>query len=271
MNNKQVTILVPNYKTLELTKICLRLLRKYTPDDLADVIVIDNDSDDASLAYLKSLTWIKLIERPKVEGEKGTQAHSRALDLALAEVKTPYILSIHTDSFVKTKDWLTVLLNQFDDPNIAGVGSWKLESKTKLQNLGKAIELCWKRVVFRLTGFKRYHPDRLKDPKHYLRSHCALYKTDVIRSLNTSFSDGDDTAGKVMHYKMVDAGYEMKFLDSPFLSQYIEHLNHATSVLNPSLRRSGKSSAKDIRRLTKKIALFQTDIEYSYDSSHYDK
>ena len=41
-----VTILIPNYKTLELTKVCLRLIRKFTNLDQAKVIVIDNDSQD---------------------------------------------------------------------------------------------------------------------------------------------------------------------------------------------------------------------------------
>jgi GT2 family glycosyltransferase len=268
MDNKQVTILVPNYKTPELTKICLRLLRKYTLEDLADVIVIDNDSADASLDYLRSLSWIQLIERPKVEGETGVQAHARALDLALERVNTPYVLSIHTDSFVKTQDWLNVLLSQFDNDKVAGVGSWKLESKTALQRAGKAVELFWKKRVFKLTGYERYNPERLRDPKHYLRSHCALYRTNVIRALKTGFSDGDDTAGKVMHYKMANAGYEMKFLSSTFLSQYIEHLNHATSVLNPVLRRSGKSTKKEIRALTRKINSIQKDI--AFNTTRYD-
>ncbi|MBL8704260.1 MAG: glycosyltransferase, partial [Rhodospirillales bacterium] len=59
-----VTVLVPNYRTPELTRLCLRLLRKHTPPGRIRVIAIDNDSRDESLDYLRSLAWISLIERP---------------------------------------------------------------------------------------------------------------------------------------------------------------------------------------------------------------
>ena len=43
-NKKIVTVLVPNYKTLKLTKVCLRLIKKNTDLNKVHVIVIDNDS-----------------------------------------------------------------------------------------------------------------------------------------------------------------------------------------------------------------------------------
>jgi len=46
---KLVTILIPNYKTPELTKLCLRLIRKHTDSDKIHVIVIENDSNDSSI------------------------------------------------------------------------------------------------------------------------------------------------------------------------------------------------------------------------------
>lgn len=253
MAEKQVTILVPNYKTLLLTQICLRLLRKHTDPSVADVIVIDNDSRDTSTEYLRRLEWIKLIERPAEPGETGVHAHSRALDLALAEVTTPYVLSIHTDTFIKRSDWLSYLLSQFDNDNVAGVGSWKLESKSFLRRYGIYFEQGWKFLLNCLFDYKGYRPDRLAKSAQYLRSHCAIYRTDIIRKLNTSFSDGDDTAGKTMHKKMVEAGYQMKFLSSMSLGHYVDHLNHATSILNPELRRDGKNNGRSQRKIKAKL------------------
>lgn len=254
MSEKKATILVPNYKTEEITKVCLRLLRKYTHPDLADVIVIDNNSDDASTDYLRKLGWIKLIERQTVAGESGVQAHSRALDLALAQVTTPYVVSIHTDTFVTHPAWLESLLGQFDRPVIAGVGSWKLESKSRLRQLGISFEQSWKFVLNKLFGYKRYNPDRLNLDARYLRSHCAVYRMDIINQLNTHFSDGDATAGKEMHFRMRAANYEMKFLSSAFLGQYLMHLNHATSVLNPQLRRTAESNDKEYQKIMEQLS-----------------
>src|SRR3990167_707725 len=138
---KLVTILIPNYKTFILTKLCLRLLRKNTDLRKAHVIVIDNDSQDESLAYLKTVTWIELIERKAEPSESPALSHARALDLALKRVTTPYVLSIHTDTFIKHPGWLDFLLApMLKNSNVAGVGSWKLESKTRWKRTLKLIE-----------------------------------------------------------------------------------------------------------------------------------
>ena len=69
MSTPEVTILIPNFRTPEITTICFRLLRKYTPPSRAHVIAIDNDSRDESVAYLRRLKWIELIERTTEPGE----------------------------------------------------------------------------------------------------------------------------------------------------------------------------------------------------------
>jgi glycosyltransferase involved in cell wall biosynthesis len=135
-----VTILIPHYKTPELVKHCLALLQKFTPPGLAHYIVIDNDSQDNSLDYLRNLTWIELIERKSLPDETPPQSHSRALDAGFLHVKTPYVLSIHTDTLIKHPGWLDYLLNQINvDRNIAGVGSWKLETYSWHKKILKSI------------------------------------------------------------------------------------------------------------------------------------
>lgn len=250
MTGKEVTILVPNYRTPDITKICMRLLRRHTDFSKAHVIVIDNGSADASLDYLRTLDWIELIERQPEADDTPPLSHSRALDLALAQVKTPYVLSIHTDTFVRRPEWLDVMLAHFaKDDRLAGVGSWKLESKTTLQRWGRLFEQAWKTVWLKLSGRRTFRAERFDDSLHYLRSHCAMYRTDVIRALGTSFADGRKSAGCVMHHKMVAAGYRMQFLDSVELGQYVDHLNHATMILNPELG----SSAGNVRRGGKRL------------------
>src|SRR5262249_48137555 len=118
----QVTILIPHYKTLALTKLCLRLIRKFTDPVQAKVIVIDNQSEDISTEYLRSLSWITLIERKAMPDEGAITAHSKALDLGLKQVETPYVLSFHTDTLVKNSNWLPFLLSHMQkSSNIAGV------------------------------------------------------------------------------------------------------------------------------------------------------
>lgn len=253
---KEVTILIPNYKTPEITKICLRLIRKHTDFNRAEIIVIDNNSNDASTEYLKSLSWITLIERKvdQLEPEPVHLSHSRALDMALASVKTPFVLSIHTDTFVKNNEWLDVLLSPFNkNQNLAGVGSWKLEYISPLRQFGHRFEQGWKYLLNKYVGYSRYRPERGDIHAQYLRSHCAIYRTNIIKKLKTNFSDGNQQAGKLMHEKLIAAGHDVLFLSPEYLGRFIDHLNHATMVLNPELSSSRKIQKHGRARIKRKL------------------
>lgn len=258
--SKQVTIIVPNYRTPELTKLCLRLLRKYTPAQLAEVIVVDNDSKDASVEYLRSLPWIKLIERPIPPGETGPRSHARALDLAMKHVTTPYVLSIHTDTLVSSPHWLSFLLAQIKrSPTIGGVGSWKLEKKIWYKRFFKLLEYRWQSFYFPLIGKTDHHLLGQGENYYYLRSHCALYRTDLLRKYNLTFEDGINPAGKTLHKKLVDLGFKMLFLPSERLGQYVEHLNHATMVLNPELGARDSTITKGLKRIKERFEQLNAD------------
>jgi len=246
MSNPEVTILLPNYKTPELTKLCCRLLNKFTPPGRMRLIAIDNDSGDASLEYLRSLSWITLLERHDTAGESAPAMHARALDLGLSRVDTEFVMVMHTDTLVIDPQWLDFLLSRIrESPDIAGIGSWKLEQVSPLKQFGKKIEDFFRR----LAGKNVEHGDR------YLRSHCALYRTDLVRRLTHGFDDGE-TAGRSLHRILVNEGYRMEFLPSAELGRYIRHLNHATSILNPheGSRRSSKPAAG--RRLRGAMSMY---------------
>ena len=252
MSAPEVTILLPNYKTLDITKICLRLLRKYTDTSRIHVIAIDNASGDESLEYLRSLNWIELIERPKYDHESPSASHANALDEAMQRVKTPYVMSMHTDTFVRDANWLDFLLNKIkSDSNIAGVGSWKLEVKPWINRLLKRIEYTLQSFYFPLIGKGYGNLEGKGDNFLYLRSHCALYRTDIIRKHSLLFFQDEDTAGRMMHKNLVELGYDMKFIASEVLIKYMVHLNHASMFLNEEFKIRKQNRNKGMDRMRK--------------------
>lgn len=267
---KEITILIPHYKTPDITKLCLRLLGKYTNLKQAEVIVIDNDSGDQSTEYLRSLNWIKLIERNPKPDDTPPLSHSRALDLAFEYVESPYVLLFHTDTLVRKNNWLPFLLAQIKaSDDIAGIGSWKLELKPAHKRIAKKIEAHLESTWYGVIGKDR---SRLEDsPYHqkYLRSHCALYRTDLLRQFKLTFSADKDTAGKVLHNRLVELGYRMIFLPPEVLSKYMIHLNHATMVLNPELGSRPRSIHKGRRRIRK--ILKQLRVEQVMADDHLDQ
>lgn len=252
MNSRQVTILVPNYKTKTLTQLCLRLLRQYTKSELAKVVVIDNYSEDDSTEYLRTLPWIELIERPRCQ-EDGPTAHARALDAGMELVDTPFVLSIHTDTLVKRADWLEFLLRKINQsPNIAGVGSWKLESKSFIRRMAKNFEFHCQKQYYRLIGKTNHRLQGVGNNHYYFRSHCALYRTALLQKHGLSFCN-DEPVCKRIHRELTERGYELPFIRSEELSVYMDHLNHATSVLNPHLESRAATNSKARRQIEQRL------------------
>lgn len=265
----RVTILIPNYKTPLLTKLCLRLIRKHTDLSIAKIIVIDNDSNDESLSYLKKLSWITLIERKLEPGETPALSHAKALDVALAKVDTPYVLSIHTDTLIKNPQWLNFLIEQIEhEPHIGGVGSWKLEKKSWILRILKNIEHALQALYYRCIQKTNHSLEGTGKNFYYLRSHCALYRTNLIKNLHLTFSEdekGEHVAGKMLHKKLVENGYKMIFIPSEILLHYLDHINHATMVLNPELGIKTPSIKKGLRRIKKRLEEFHAKTVLAND------
>ena len=239
-----LTILLPNYRTPELTRLCLRSLRKYSDFSRIRIVAIDNASGDESLEYLRSLPWITLIERSpeEIAGLRPEVMHTTALDLALKRVETPFVLSMHTDTIVHDPGWLDYLLDNITaSDRIAGVGSWKLEFVPWWKRFGKAVE----------DGLRRLCGREVKDFQ-FLRSHCALYRTELLREHTRGFGNGE-CAGSSIQRMLTAAGYELKFLPVAELCRYMAHLNHATMILNPEIKGRKTSTAKAFRQLGDKL------------------
>jgi len=249
-----VSILLPHYKTLELTKFCLRSLRKYTDPSRIQVIVIDNGSNDASIEYLRKLAWITLIERKPEPGEGVAAAHARALDLGLARATAPYVLSMHTDTIITSPLWLDFLLDEIEGQELIGaVGSWKLEFKPWYKRLVKKLDPAWRALRARMPQRFRQQGASKKDNHYlYLRSHCALYRTDLLHRFSLSF-DENEVAGKVLHRKLEERGFNMKFLDIHGLGSHVRHINHATMILNPEIAGRKTGTEAERRRVRREL------------------
>src|SRR4051812_24791798 len=109
--NPLVSIIVPHYQTPELVKLCLRSIRRFTTGVDYEVIVVDNASKDSgSLKYLRSVDWIRLIERQSVS-PVGSTAHCEAVCAGFEAARAPFVLTIHTDTIPIRSDWLQFHLN----------------------------------------------------------------------------------------------------------------------------------------------------------------
>lgn len=247
----KATICVVNYKTLELTKCCLRSIRKFTKYPY-EVIVVDNASKDESLDYLKTINWIRLIERSTENDPNGGYSHAIALDRGLANCKTEFFISMHSDTIVLREDWLADLVNYFkNDNNISCVGSGKIELKPKWQ---VAIQKATDLRTFKRKFLKE--PDMTRKHRYYNRTICCLYRTDILHREKFSFlmdREKGMTSGQKLYFELIERGYKTVELPPVEMRRYIIHIAHATQVINRREFALRKKTIRKCNRLINKI------------------
>ena len=236
----KVTICLVNYKTEELTRLCLRSIRKYTHYP-HEVIVIDNGSADGSLEYLRSLDWITLIERsPEEMTGTGSWAQGTALDMGLKACKTEYFLAMHSDAIVHKDGWLSEFVEECG-PGIVCAGSGKLDLKPRWQILLKAC-----------TDYKEWirHWKGTSNP-FYIRAICALYRTETLLKENLTYYDPAKTltCGKEIYLKLIEKNYQVNIMSPWKMAKFIYHLAHATMVFNPEFSVRKRTEKKCKRQL----------------------
>ncbi len=229
----RVSICIPHWQVQKYMRLCLRSLRKHTRPENIEVLVVDNGSKDESLDYLRSLDWIRLIERPEEVHTNWPLNVFTAWDRGLQEARGQYYLTMHSDVFIREAGWLDLFLREIEkSESIAAAGAWKLE-------LEHPLYLWQKRVVGFLVNRLKTLAGRKKaiawKQAHYPRDYCALYRADVIRKHNLTFCPvgGCGGGGLSIAKQLWDAGYEMGMIPVRELAQKVFHVAHGTAALVP--------------------------------------
>lgn len=228
-----VTICIPHWQVQSYMTACLRSIRKHSTKYNLQVIVVDNGSRDESLDYLRSLSWIELIERPEERHTNWPRNVFTAWDRGLQEARGEFYLTMHSDVFVRADDWLDPLLAAIQrQPHIAAAGAWK-------QELAHPLYLWQKRVFGYAVGKVKTWLGRKKDVKwrqgHFPRDYCALYRSEVIRRHGLTFCPirGWRGGGQSIAEQLWECGYQMGMVPVRTLAEKVFHVAHGTAAVAP--------------------------------------
>ncbi|ACT48635.1 glycosyltransferase [Methylotenera mobilis] len=229
------SIALVNYKTLELTKICLELLKKHLDSaDLdpnsVDVWVVDNHSQDESVEYLRTLDWIHLIERAPTEHEEGFVAHGRGLDLILQQIKTDYLFLMHTDTFIYDASVFGWALKFcLADGKVAAVGCLEQLNRGYLRTAWRISSRFCKHYSRR---FKLFFGLNARQPKPYveayLKSFFALWNVKLMKQQGYVFLMENRIPGYALQDKLKQDGYKLKVVSPMKLFKFLDHIEAGT-------------------------------------------
>lgn len=227
-------IVMVNYKTLELTKLSLSLLKQHIEAGVipnnTEVWVVDNDSQDASTEYLRSLDWIHLIERKSVGKEEGFAAHGHALDLVLPNISCQYLFLMHTDTFIyQPKVFEMLLASLKDKPNMVAIGCLEQLNRGYLRSYWRLVSrFCkhYSRRAVRFFGFAGREPKPYKE--HYIKSFFALWDVRWMKENKLTFFMQNRIPGYALQDIALETGRKIKHISAMQLFKYLDHAEAGT-------------------------------------------
>lgn len=203
-----ITVLICQRRTLDVTKITLSSLLRFYPD--IPILVIDDDSEDGSLEYLK---WMA-VKHPNIElyERKGKKhSHGEMFHEAFSElIKTPYVLTMDSDVNVERGGWIELMLEQ-------------IKGNSKMYATGT-------RMLVSRKGEAIGAPYDFNDVLHYAHISCAIYHIQTYKTLARFYDHG-----AMAYANMIDAerrGFEIGYFP---VDKYVSHLSGASWCVPPTI------------------------------------
>ena len=227
------SIAIVHYKTLELTQICLELLKKHLDNgDLdakkVDVWVVDNGSKDASSEYLRSLDWIHLIAREPVENEEGFAAHGVGLNLIFAQIKTDFVFLMHTDTFIYNSQVFDFMLQKCT-AEVAVVGCLEQLNRGYLRTAWRLSSRFCKHYIRHAKlaiGLKSKEPKPYRET--YIKSFFALWNAKLMREKSYTFMMQNRIPGYELQDLFLANGYKIITISAMKLFTFLDHVEAGT-------------------------------------------
>lgn len=214
MNRHKTSIIILSYNTYTFTKNCIESIRKFTVAGSYEIIVVDNASEDASVAWLKEQGDIKLICNI---GNKGFPAGCNQ-GIAMAGQGND-ILLLNSDTIV-TPNWLENLQTALYSAENIGAVSCVTNCCSNFQQIETKYGNHDEMLVF-AEKFNHSNPS-LWEERSRLVMFCYLVKNAAYKSvglLDERFSPGnfeDDDYS----FRLIFAGYKLVLCRDTFIHHY---------------------------------------------------
>lgn len=215
---KKISIIIPVRDQVELLKRCLDSLTKETHYAPYEIVIVDNDSEtEEARAYLSGLKH-RVLHFP------GPFNFSAINNFAVEQTESPWLLFLNNDTEMIESDWLTIMAEHIQRPEVGAVGPRLLYPDDTVQHGGIVVGVGGiAEHAFR--GFPAEAPGvcrQLQVTRNYsaVTGACLLTRRDVFNEvcgfdeerLPVTFSDVD------LCLKIRRAGYLIVY--TPFAKLY---------------------------------------------------
>lgn len=223
----KLSIIIVNYNVKYFLEQCLNSVLKATENTTSEVFVVDNDSSDGSLEYLKPrFKDIKFIS------SGGNIGFSKANNLAIKQAAGEYILLLNPDTLVSENVIENCISWMDSHPDAGGIGvkmlgangAFAMESRrgfpSPLTSFYKISGLCtlfpysrhFGKYYLRYLNKNESNPIDIISGAYMFLRHETLMKTGLLDE--TFFMYGEDID---LSYRILLAGYKNYYLPFPII------------------------------------------------------
>jgi len=114
----EITILIVNYRTLDLTSTCLESLQAFYPR--VKILLVDNGSGDESTGYTQRMA--ECHDNIEAIFNEKNRYHGPALDQGLRKAQTRLVFSLDSDCEILQGGFWEKMAAHFEDPRTYAVG-----------------------------------------------------------------------------------------------------------------------------------------------------
>jgi GT2 family glycosyltransferase len=218
-DNLCTSIIILTHNQIEYTQQCLNSILKYTPQDLYELIIIDNHSEDGTVQYLKEFQKSNKNINIKLIFNEENLGFPKGCNLGIKESNKKFILFLNNDTVV-TNNWLLNLLNCINTSNdIGAVGP-----VTNYCSNYQSININYNNLEEMQLFAKQYNisDERLWEERLNLIGYCLLVRRKVLDEIgyfDENFSPGnyeDDD----LSLRIFNAGYKLILCKDTFIHHH---------------------------------------------------
>ncbi|OLP66715.1 hypothetical protein BACPU_00740 [Bacillus pumilus] len=236
----KTSIVMLTYNELHLTKQCIDSIKRHTPSDQYELIIVDNASTDGTKEYVRELKNVTVIENEENQG------FAKGCNQGAKKATGDSLLFLNNDTMV-TENWLPPLKEAlFASKTIGMVGP--------VSNYVSGPQLVQPSYtdVKELSSFAKKHTAAQKGKRtyvHRLVGFCLLVKRELIEDVGLfderfvygSFEDDDLCVRSLLK------GYQLQIVHDSF----VHHHGHATFRANQETNLSALFAENRLRFLEK--------------------
>jgi len=177
----QLSIIIVSYNVRNFINLCLSSVKDAQQNIDLEVIIIDNNSTDESVSFIKEkYHWVKLIEN------KENLGFSKANNQAIRQAKGEYVLLLNPDTIIEENTLVDCLEFMSQNTNCGALGVKMIGIDGRFQPESKRAFPTPAVSFYKMFGFSKFFPKSKRFGRYNL-SYLPENETNEIEILSGAF------------------------------------------------------------------------------------